>query len=283
MLTDISFIDIFLRTTLKIANPLVVALLILTGFIFLNKKAFGRAFLIYAFVIIFCPFLKALFKAPPTPTVGTGWAFPSGHMMTLASLWIWLAWEYKNKFLSIFTALMLTSYGVALVYFDYHYPWDIAGALFFSLLTLSLYNFIITRPYTQKNPPIIGFILAAIAIPIMSFTPNGTKLLHIWVGFGSLIGFATGWLINNKFSPKTPNPFLSIKIVIFVLNVLGLIGIKILFSLLQTKTPQTQAIQYFIVTLWLTSIPQCLVYWLCKKIIWAQNDKAYEHKPNSDR
>lgn len=265
MFMDFSLMDVFCRLVLMTTKEFVFILLILIGFVFLRKEAFGRAFFIFAFSMILNPFLKSLFQVPPAPAANPeGWAFPSGHMQIAATFWIWLAWEYKNKFLYVFTALLLACIGFALVYCDYHYPVDIAGAVFFAILTLVLYGFAIKNKYIQQNPYMIGFFLAALAMPIMFFTPKVTKLLFIWVAFAALIGFATGWFINDRFCSRSSSMSLKIKIFIFILSIIGLVGIEFLFGLIQTRSLLTQTIHFFIVALWLSSIPQCIACVLFK-------------------
>lgn len=264
MFSGLSFLDIFCRIALTSTNQFVIIFIILTGFIFLRRDAFGRTFFIFAFAMILNPFLKSLFQVPPAPAASPdGWAFPSGHMQICSTFWIWLAWEYKNKVLYAFTVLLLASVGFALVYCDYHYPADIVGALFFSLVTLILYNFAIKNQYIQTHPYMIGFALAILAIPFMTFTPKIMKLLFIWVAFGALIGFATGWLINQEFCQRIWN--IKINFFILILCILGLVGIELLFNLIQTKSFLTQTAQFFITALWLSSIPQCIACVLFKK------------------
>lgn len=257
MLPDLSFTEIFCRIALLPTKEFVFILLLIIGFIFLRKEAFGRAFFIFAFAMILNRFLKEIFQVPLPPGVNSNsWAFPSGHMQTASTFWLWLAWEYKNQVFYICVALLLASIGFALVHCGYHYPVDIAGALLFALITLVLYQFLIKTLFLRNNPPIIGFVLAIIAIPFMIFTDRLTKHLSIWLAFGSLLGFSTGWLINRKFCSKIPNT--NLKLFIFVLNILGLIGINLLFNLIPIKSFITQSIQFFIIALWLSSIPQCI-------------------------
>lgn len=214
--------------------------------------------------MILNPFLKELFQVPPAPAAKPGgWSFPSGHMLTSATLWMWLAWEYKNKIFYAFVALLLAAIGFSLVYCDYHYPVDIAGALFFSLILLFLYNLTLKLPVLQKNPPLIGYLLAIFAIPFILFIPNVLTRPNIWIAFGALLGFASGWLINNKFfSRSTTMPFY-IKLFTLALSILGLIAIQYLFGQIQTKSFLITTAQFFTIAFWLSSIPQgitCLLF-----------------------
>ncbi len=266
MLTDLSFIDIFCRIALLPSQEFFFVSLLIIGFIFLRKEAFARAFFIFAFAMIFNRFLKGIFQVPLPPGVNpNSWAFPSGHMQTASTFWLWLAWEYKNKIFYIFTALLLACIGFALIHCGYHYPADIAGALFFALVTLMLYQLLIKNPFLYKNPPFIGFVLALVAIPFMIFTDKLTKHLFLWVAFGSLLGFSTGWLINNKFCSKVSNASFRIKLFILIVDIIGIVGIKLLFNLIPTKSFITEGVQFFIIALWLSSIPQCITCALFNK------------------
>lgn len=253
------FLDLFFRTALMTTNEFVVIFIILSGYIFLKRDAFGRAFLIFAFAIVLNPFLKSLFQIPLPPTAGVeGWAFPSGHMLTSSIFWLWLAWEYKNKSLYIFTAILLSSIGFGLVYCGYHYPVDIPGALFFAILTLYLYHLLLKLPILKNTPPSAGFILAIIAIILLFFIPNVTQRSYVWVGFGSLLGFSLGWLMSYKYSNRNPSFPLKIKLFIFILSFVGLFAIEGIFLLVDPKSYLTKTLHYFILALWLSAISQAI-------------------------
>lgn len=258
MLPHFPLLDLFFRTVLMATSQFVVIFIILTGYIFLKRNAFSRPFFIFAFAMILNPFLKSLFQIPPSNPNLDGWSFPSGHMLTATIFWGWLAWEYKNSYFYIFTTLFLSCYGIALIYFGYHYPSDVIGAIFFALLTLFLYNLLLKLPILKNTPPLAGFLLAIPSILILFFIPENTAKSHIWVGLGSLLGFACGWLISNKFS-ALPHLSLKIKLFIFLVSILGLIILNSIFTKINSKLFLTIAIYYFIVALWLTAIAQIII------------------------
>jgi PAP2 superfamily protein len=264
MLSHSPYLDFFLRGVLTTTKPITVIFVILFGYIFLKKEAFGRAFCIFAFAIILNPFLKSLFQVPLPPTLGSaGWAFPSGHMLTATIFWAWLAWEYKSKNLWIFVVLLLTGIGIGLVYFGYHYPSDIAGALFFALLTLYLYHLLLKLPIFRVSPPLIGFALALISLllicGIFSITqPKAISIRNaIGLALGALLGFSVGWLIDTKFLSRDTLIPVKIKFCIFLLSIVGLVVIDSIFHFIPTKAGIIKTFHYFfhyfILALWLTS------------------------------
>lgn len=268
MLAHSPFSDFFFQTVLLATNQFVVILIILTGYTFLKKPPFGRTFFIFAFALILNPFLKSLFHIPLPPTATSeGWAFPSGHMLSATIFWSWLAWEYKNRYLTIFTTLLLTSYGFALIYFGFHFPLDIIGAVFFAILTLYLYHLLLKLPFLKNTPPLAGFLLTTIGIVLIFFIPNNTAKPYIWVGLGSLLGFASGWLISNKHLATLPPLSLTIKLSVFFFSLLGLALLNTLSLIFNPKFFIIITSLYFIIALWLTAIAQIIILKLLKKFL----------------
>lgn len=259
MLNNFSFLDFFLRGSLLTVNKFVIIFIVLYGYIFLKKDIFGRTFLIFAFAMVLNPFLKSLFQIPLPPASGlVGWGFPSGHMFTATVFWGWLSWEYKNKYLFLWSALLLGSMSVALVHFNYHYPSDVAAAFLFSILTLFLYHLCLKISLFKSNPPLIGFLLTLLAIILISFTDNITKDSFNLVALITLFGFSLGWLINNKTSLNI-NLSLKTKLIIFMFSILGLLGLEGIYFFTHTTFWPIKLIHYFIITLWLTLLAQSIV------------------------
>lgn len=260
MFENLSPLDILYRGSLAtVNNKFIVILIVLFGYIFLKREAFGRTFLIFAFAQLLNPFLKSLFQVPLPPASGLiGWAFPSGHMFVATIFWGWLCWECKNKYLCLWTALLLTCMGFALVHYNYHYPSDIVGALFFASLTLIAYFYLNKLSSVKSNPPMVGFILTLIGLILLIFTVNTTLDSSRCIAFIVLLGFSLGWLLNNKFYPQN-NLVFQTKIVIFIFSILGLVILETVYHLTHTTIWPIKFVHYFIIALWLTLLAPTIV------------------------
>lgn len=257
-MTDTSnILETLSQVALMATNQYVIMFVLITGFIFLRKASFGRAFYIMAFTIILNPFLKSLFQVPHANA--EGWAFPSGHMQTACALWMWLAWEYKHKTFNICAAALLCAIGFALVNLGYHTPADIAGAAAGAAATLALYNFCLNKfSWTKEHPPLLGLAMAVLSIPLIIATPNATQMLYIWLAFGALIGFSIGWFICNKEKYQLTEETFKSKLTLFSMAILGLVAFEYFFENFASETPLNQATHYLLIALWLTGISQAL-------------------------
>lgn len=264
MLNQLSLLDLFLRGTLMTTNKFVVIFIILLGYNFLKKDIFGRTFVIFAFAMILNAFLKSLFQIPLPPGL-TGWGFPSGHMFASSILWGWLCWEYKNKYLYIFSSILLICVGIALVHFGYHYPSDVIGALLFVIPTLFLYHLSFKFPALKKNPPLIGFALALLGLILIAFIPNVTRVSFVWIALMSLLGFSLGWFLNNKFFQEINFLNFKTKFIIFLFSIFGLSILESIYFLTRTTVWSITFIHYFIIALWLTLLAEAIIMYFLKK------------------
>ena len=258
-MTDTSnFLELLAQAALMATDKYVVICVLMAGFIFLRKESFGRAFYILAFTMILNPFLKAFFQVPLAPSAGAeGWAFPSGHMQVAAAMWIWLAWEYKNKKFSYAVTALLCAIGFALIKKGYHDASDVAAAAAFAAITLAGYNYCLNKFSWTKDPQKLGLAIAALCVPLMILTPNSTQLAQVWLAFGGTIGFALGWSLSNKASNQISGDSIKAKTPIFLLAMLGTYGIDYAFDrFASTATPMTLTAQYLLVALWIAGAAQ---------------------------
>ncbi len=257
-------LDLLFRVILSVTNEFVIIGLMTVGFFLLSRDIFGKALCLLLFTMIFNPFLKAIWQIPLPPELGNGYAFPSGHMQTSFVLWGWIIYEYRNLKLTRALALLPIGVGCALIYFGYHSPIDIAGAIGFGCTTLLLYYSLSKSRWSYKNPRLPVFTLIPLTLLILVFFPVSQMPPHVWIAEGALNGFVLGWFFLER-SSLLQGKNLKEKTIIVLVALGGIIGIYILFSGIELNISLSTRLytQYCIIALWM-NFGAPLVYWICK-------------------
>jgi len=247
-------LELIAKTGLFFSQPIVLACVVLVGFLNRNEAIFGRTLFLLLFTMVYNVFLKSIWQVPLPPPL-EGWAFPSGHMHSAVVFWGALAIEFRRfefSALVVFT-LCLTGYG--LIYHGYHYPIDILGAVGFGSFSLFLYNIFKQQPYFKEKPYRLGTQLSFLAIVCMQFMPpESLQKWHIWQALGALIGFTIGWaLLSQQQNKQTLT--IEGKQRLFVTSV-ALLGSLAFFYLLKilpiTKNPMIFC-QFLLIAIWVSS------------------------------
>ena len=115
--------------------------LILYGLTF-HRKYFLTPTLLLLFTMALTPILKSIFAIPYSPELvaklgKNGFSFPSGHMQSATVFYGWFLFKNSNKFLCIILTLIVTGVGFGLIYEGYHNIYDVFGAMFFAMITIS--------------------------------------------------------------------------------------------------------------------------------------------------
>lgn len=238
-----------LRGFLDLTQINLVFALFLSIFYLYSSRAASRLMLIFLFSMLLNAILKYYFAVPLPPHLQPGWAFPSGHMQAACVLWLWLCWEIKHLWLNCLALFILTGIGCGLVYFGYHTPFDVVGAIFFSAMILSGYQFILSR----LTPPlaILGLVFASMGLGIIYLIPISFN--HLWLAFGALLGFSLGQLGQPADIAKYPA---KLKLISFTITLLFFIGLFKFSPFASLYKPYALALSYSLLGLSLMLIPR---------------------------
>lgn len=115
--------------------------LILYGLAF-HRKYFLIPTLLLLFTMILTPFIKSIFAIPYSPELvaklgKNGFSFPSGHMQCTTVFYGWFLFKSSNKWLRLILVLVIIGVGFGLIYEGYHNIYDVLGAIFFAIVTIS--------------------------------------------------------------------------------------------------------------------------------------------------
>ncbi|WP_165481421.1 hypothetical protein [Legionella brunensis] len=181
---------------LLFGNGAVIIPIIALGFICLDRKLFYQTACLLAFSMIMNVALKISFQVPLPAALGKGWyAFPSGHMQMATVFYGWLAYKIGIPWFRGVVVILLLGISFSLIHFNYHNVYDIAGALFFALWIMVLYQFLLSR--WPRNFP---FILLIMAICLLCYIDliYGKIPLHAWLAFGVLLTLVVAKMVYSK-------------------------------------------------------------------------------------
>lgn len=115
---------------LAFGNGFIIIPLILWGLVFDERRLFASALRLVALSILVNVALKISFQVPLSPSLAKeGFAFPSGHMQLATVFYGWLAYNRRNRLLSVGTVCLLTGIAWGLIHFDYHTLYDVTAAV----------------------------------------------------------------------------------------------------------------------------------------------------------
>jgi len=229
-----------------------VILLTTLGYLGFKRNIFAKALCLLLFTMIFNAFLKSIWQIPRPAEMGTGFAFPSGHMQTAVVFWCWIGFEFRHKYLWLFIAFLLSGIAFGLIHFNYHILRDILGALLFGSLTIFCYASLLKTPFFRLYISASGLILALISIPLLIY--NTRDSLSLWLAEGSLVGFSLGWLLQSKIGTIASS--LRIKLIQITVALLGILAIQFLFLGCIPHPPQALSVfvAYFAMGFWVSGI-----------------------------
>lgn len=171
-------------------DPLLAGAIIL-GYLWGNEKIFARAAFLLAFTMIYNMLLKSIWQVPLLFPL-EGWAFPSGHMHCAVIFWGYFACIVRQFLFSAFVFLILCLDGYALVYYGYHYPMDILGAVAFGSLSLLGYFWLEKSTFFREKFYRQGALLATLGTGLIWQMPEIARKPHVWKAYGILLGLTLG-------------------------------------------------------------------------------------------
>lgn len=187
------------------SNVYMVVPLLILGFIWGPREVFRQAIHLLFFSMIVNVFLKSLFQVPLPPVLGKGFAFPSGHMQSSATLYgflfcqvvCYMSGSVRKVQLGAGLTTLLLGIGWGLVHFDYHNWVDVSAACGVSAFLILFQHMALRKiDFLKKRPQLISFVFLCIAVPFMIDVAHRTWLpTHAWQAFYVLCGASLGALL----------------------------------------------------------------------------------------
>ncbi|KTD31517.1 phosphatase PAP2 family protein [Legionella israelensis] len=192
------FADYLADFFLTFSQLTAICFISLTGFLFINRKLFFQAASLGAFDIIVNVALKGTFKVPLPVEIGSGYAFPSGHMQFATVFYLWLILSYSFWPFRVITAILLTGIGAGLIHYGYHNLYEVSGGLFFGILLIAFYRYLLKKfhAHTLRLLLMVACFLMLYNAFIYTLIPS-----HAWSAFYVLWGLLIVEQIRLKFEP----------------------------------------------------------------------------------
>jgi membrane-associated phospholipid phosphatase len=225
-----------------------------------GRPTFRRVTVLVAVTAMLNSWLKLYFAIPrpteiPWLAEAEGHSFPSGHAQSAAATWIWLACEFRRRWLTILAAVLIAGIAASRVYLGVHTPTDIAAGIAIGALTVAVawrwaHN---PPPAWRKLPPAARFGVWTAAVALFFLTCPGPPDHVAVVGAGALLGFQLGtWLENDRGQPiyagwkkKTAAVALGLGVALAI-RIVG----KILLVQAPLPTEAADFLRYFLIALW---------------------------------
>ena len=205
--------DTFLYYISQFSQDYVVFPLIIFGILFLDRQLFLRIVVLLLFGIAINVFLKNVFQVPLNPELHKDWwAFPSGHVQLTATFYGYLAYHYRNLFLSIAVALILIGESFSVVHFKYHDWMDVIGGL------VAAGVWIVTFEVIRKSAPfrnrfyLFALILLPLAFILERFSSKVPGVHQIVLG--AFIGVTLGLWFDQFVATKKTLSFIEVLLVL---------------------------------------------------------------------
>lgn len=192
------FFNILAHIVLQFTHEVVIIPLLIIGYIWLERGTFSHAIRVLFLSMIFNAALKATFQIPLNPSVGKGFAFPSGHMQTAVVLYGYLYTQLNHQRVQRGIGILLLMIGASLIYCGYHNIIDIIGAVFFGILVIAGYKHC-QRLFKQEMLYVSSFAFATGCL-IFLYTTYAVPA-HVSMAYYALIGFTMATYILEKSLP----------------------------------------------------------------------------------
>ena len=194
------FFNFFFYNVSLTGYPIFLFLFIAFGYFFWSPQRFSRVAMLLFISAVINSFLKDLVQDPRPPAdfmldggTGTSYGWPSGHAQIAVTLWGLLAYELKNKFISIGAITFILLVAFSRMYLGVHDLGDVAAGLLIGGFILLLWHYAVVYKLYEKFDKLSWFfILIAFQFFVHLFYPSHEEHeISNW-----LLGAMTGWFLG---------------------------------------------------------------------------------------
>ena len=195
-------LSIFFENISLAGYPTFLILFISFGYFYWSPSRFSRVAMLLFISAFINAFLKDFFQDPRPdiqlmldPKVGTSYGWPSGHAQIAVTLWGLLAYELKNKWITIGALTLIALIAFSRMYLGVHDFGDVFSGLVIGSFILLIWHYaIIYKFYEKFNELTWLFIILSFQIFIYLIYPaHDGHEISIW-----FLGVMSGWYIGSS-------------------------------------------------------------------------------------
>jgi len=195
-------LSIFFENISLAGYPTFLILFISFGYFYWSPSRFSRVAMLLFISAFINAFLKDFFQDPRPdiqlmldPKVGTSYGWPSGHAQIAVTLWGLLAYELKNKWITIGAFTLIALIAFSRMYLGVHDFGDVFSGLVIGSFILLIWHYaIIYKFYEKFNKLTWVFIILSFQLLIYLIYPaHEGHEISIW-----FLGVMSGWYIGSS-------------------------------------------------------------------------------------
>ena len=195
-------LSIFFENISLAGYPTFLILFISFGYFYWSPSRFSRVAMLLFISAFINAFLKDFFQDPRPdiqlmldPKVGTSYGWPSGHAQIAVTLWGLLAYELKNKWITIGALTLIALIAFSRMYLGVHDFGDVFSGLVIGSFILLIWHYaIIYKFYEKFNKLTWVFIILSFQLLIYLIYPaHEGHEISIW-----FLGVMSGWYIGSS-------------------------------------------------------------------------------------
>ena len=195
-------LSIFFENISLAGYPTFLILFISFGYFYWSPSRFSRVAMLLFISAFINAFLKDFFQDPRPdiqlmldPKVGTSYGWPSGHAQIAVTLWGLLAYELKNKWITIGALTLIALIAFSRMYLGVHDFGDVFSGLVIGSFILLIWHYAIIYKFNEKfNKLTWVFIILSFQLLIYLIYPaHEGHEISIW-----FLGVMSGWYIGSS-------------------------------------------------------------------------------------
>ena len=195
-------LSIFFENISLAGYPTFLILFISFGYFYWSPSRFSRVAMLLFISAFINAFLKDFFQDPRPdiqlmldPKVGTSYGWPSGHAQIAVTLWGLLAYELKNKWITIGALTLIALIAFSRMYLGVHDLGDVFSGLVIGSFILLIWHYTIIYKFYEKFSELTWlFIILSFQLLIYLIYPTHEgHEISIW-----FLGVMSGWYIGSS-------------------------------------------------------------------------------------
>jgi membrane-associated phospholipid phosphatase len=199
--------------------------------------------------------LKAAFAVPrPSPTAvrvvtpAEGYAFPSGHTQTTATVWGYLATQVRKLWLWVVTTVLIVLVGLSRVYLGVHYPQDVIAGAAIALVLVATYNWLLHSYAARIRMSLPTKLAVAFAVPLVLLALHAET--DTSSSMGTLLGLGVGVSLEGEWVRFSSSGPWGKRIPRFLAGLIVLLGLYFGLKALLPEGLLFRTVRYALIGLW---------------------------------